>query len=124
MDARDHYRTGKRVAAAAFLGNDVRSDEKETLFSNCLQIQQIPKVIYRFRAQKEIQEEKLDELRFEWSYRQVDPYTFLSFHKPPFSASKEYGLAEKGGALWVDPKVKDIHGIWIPNLVSELIRKH
>ena len=114
---------GKRVAAAAFLGNDVRSDKKETLFSNCLQIQQIPKVIYRFRAQKEIQEEKLDELRFEWSYRQVDPYTFLSFHKPPVSASKEYGLAEKGGALWVDPKVKDIHGIWIPNLVSELIRK-
>ena len=114
---------GKRIAAETFLGNDVRSDKKETLFSNCLQIQQIPKVIYRFRAQKEIQEEKLDELRFEWSYRQVDPYTFLSFHKPPVSASKEYGLVEKGGALWVDPKVKDIHGIWIPNLVSELIRK-
>ena len=114
---------GKRIAAETFLGNDVRSDKKETLFSNCFRIQQIPKVIYRFITAKEISKERLDKLRFEWSYREVDSYTFLSFHKPPASDSKEYGLVEKGGALWVDPKVKEIHGIWIPNLVSELIQK-
>ena len=114
---------GRRVAAKAFLGNDVRSDEKETLFSNCLQVQQIPQVIYRFKVPRQISKKELDKLRFEWSYREVDSYTFLSFHKPPASASKEYKLIEKGGALWVAPKIEKIHGIWIPNLVSELIRK-
>ena len=114
---------GKRIAAEAFLKNDVRSEEKETLFSNCLKIQQIPKVIYRFKVPRQISKKRLDKLRFEWSYREVDPYTFLSFHKPPASASKEYGLIKKGGSLWIAPKVEKIDGIWIPNLVSELIRK-
>ena len=112
---------GKRIAAKTFLGDDVRSNEKEILFSNCLQIQQIPKVIYRFKAQKEIPKEKLDELKFEWSYRRVDPYTFLSFHKPPALITREYGVTKKGGGLW--PEVERIDGIRSSNLVSELIRK-
>ncbi len=112
---------GKRVAAASFLENDVQSDEKETLFSNCLQVQQIPTVIYRFKTQKEIPKEKLDELRFEWSYRRLDPHTFLSFHKPPTLITKEYRITEKGGGLW--PEVERIDGIRSSNLVSELIRK-
>ncbi len=112
---------GKRIAAKTFLGDDVRSNEKEILFSNCLQIQQVPKVIYRFKAQKEIPKEKLDKLKFEWSYRRVDPYTFLSFHKPPALITREYGVTKKGGGLW--PEVERIDGIRSSNLVSELIRK-
>ena len=114
---------GKRIAAETFLGNDVRSEETETLFSNCFRVHQIPKVIYRFKSQAAIPKERLDTLKYEWSYRDIDPYTFLSFHNPPASASKEYKLIEKGGALWTDPKVEKLHRIWIPNLVSELIRK-
>lgn len=113
--------TGKRVAAEAFLERDVLSEEKETLFSNCFRVQQIPPVIYRFKALKAIPEAKLDALKSDWSYRKVDPRTFLSFHKPPALIIKEYELIEKGGALW--PKVDNIDGIWSPNLVSELIRK-
>ena len=60
---------GKRIAAEAFLSNDVRSEKKETLFSNCLRILQIPQVIYRFIIPRDIPKEKLDKLRFEWSYR-------------------------------------------------------
>ncbi|MCE2416622.1 toll/interleukin-1 receptor domain-containing protein [Candidatus Poribacteria bacterium] len=112
---------GKRIAVETFLGDDVRSDEKEILFSNCFQIQQIPKVIYRFKARKEIPKEKLDELKFEWSYRRVDPYTFLSFHKPPALITREYRITKKGGGLW--PEVERIDRIRSSNLVSELIRK-
>lgn len=112
---------GKRVAAEAFLGNDVRSNEKETLFSNCFRVYQIPKVIYRFKSRKAIQKEKLDTLKSEWSYRDIDSYTFLSFHKPPASVVKEYGITEKGGGLWSE--VEKINGIWSVNLASELIRK-
>ena len=112
---------GKHIAAEAFLGNDVRLDEKETLFSNCFQVHQIPKVIYRFKSRKAIPKEKLNTLKLEWSYREIDPYTFLSFHSPPVSILKEYGVTEKGGSLW--PEVEKIDGIWSFNLVSELIRK-
>ena len=112
---------GKRVAAEAFLGNDVRSDEKETLFSNCLRVQQIPKVVHRFIVPRAIPTERLDKLRFEWSYRQADPYRFLSFHEPPASIITEYKMMGKGGALW--PGVEKVDGIWSPNLISELIRK-
>ena len=112
---------GKRIAAETFLGNDVRLDEKETLFSNCFRIQQIPKVIYRFIIPRDIPEEELNKLRFEWSYRMVNPHRFLSFHKPPGSIIKEYRVIEKGGSLWSE--VEKIDGIWSLNLVSELIRK-
>lgn len=112
---------GKRIAAETFLGNDVRSEEKETLFSNCFRVHQIPKIIYRFKSQKAIQKEKLDTLKSEWSYRDIDSYTFLSFHKPPASVVKEYGITEKGGGLWSE--VEKINGIWSVNLASELIRK-
>ena len=116
--------TGKRVAAEAFLERDVLSEEKETLFSNCFRVQQIPPVIYRFKALKTIPKERLEALKSDWSYRKVDKVgsiTFLSFHKPPASIAKEYGISEKGGGLW--PEVEKIDGIWSPNLASELIRK-
>ena len=121
IDCPQSLPNGKRIAAETFLGDDVQSDEKETLFSNCLRVHRIPKVIHRFKTQRTIPKQRLDELRFEWSYRMVDPNTFLSFHKPPASIIKEYRVTEKGGGLW--PEVKEIDGIWSLNLVSELIKK-
>ena len=112
---------GKQIAAEAFLERDVLSEEKETLFSNCLRVHRIPEVIHRFKAQKAIPEERLEELKGEWSYRAVNQDTFLSFHEPPASVMREYKMTKKGGALWTE--VERIDGIWSPNLVSELIRK-
>ncbi len=112
---------GKRIAAETFLGNDVQLAEKETLFSNCLRIEQIPEIIHRFTAEDEIPDDTLDNLKSEWSYREVDSNTFLSFHEPPASAIKEYSIIGAGGAMW--SKYKEIDGIWSSNLVSELIRK-
>lgn len=112
---------GKRIATETYFGDDVRSEKKETLFSNCFRVHQIPKVIYRFKSQKAISKEKLDSLKSKWSYRDIDSYTFLSFHKPPASIVKEYRITQKGGGLW--PEVEKIDGIWSVNLASELIRK-
>lgn len=113
--------TGKRVAAETFLDRDVLSAQKETVFSNCFRVLQIPSVIHRFKALKAIPKERLEALKSDWSYRKVDSITFLSFHKPPASIAKEYGISERGGGLW--PEVEKIDGIWSPNLASELIRK-
>ena len=92
---------GKHIAAETFLGNDVQSEEKETLFSNCLQVQQIPKIIYRFNTLKVIPKERLNRLKSEWSYREVDLNTFLSFHKPPTSIIKEYKMIESVEGSWL-----------------------
>ena len=112
---------GKRIAAEAFLEKDTLSEEKETLFSNCLRVYQIPEVIHRFKVQGAIPKEKLEKLEGEWSYRKVNRNTFLSFHKPPASIIKKYRMINAGGALW--SKVEKIDGIWSLNLVSELIKK-
>ena len=113
---------GRRIAAETFLRNDVRLDKRETLYTNCLRIQQIPKIIHRFKAERGIPKEKLGTLKSEWSYREIDPYTFLSFHEPPASVMKEYRVTGGRGDLWQEVK-KPIHGIWPPHLASELIRK-
>lgn len=112
---------GKRVAAAAFLGNDVQSEKKEILFSNCLQIRQIPEIIHRFTIEGEIPSEKFDELKSQWSYRKIGSNTFLSFHKPPDSIAEGYHVSEEGGAIW--SSTRKIDGVWSFNLTSELIRK-
>ena len=113
---------GKQIAAETFLGNDVLSDQKETLFSNCLQVQQLPKVICCFKTQMAIPKEKLGNLKSEWSFRRISPDTFLSFHYPPTTLVSEYGIAERRENLWQETKIQ-IYGIQPYNLVSELIRK-
>ena len=112
---------GKRIAAETFLGDDVRADEKETLFSNCLQIRQIPEIIHRFTIEGEIPSKKFDELKSQWSYRKIGSNTFLSFHKPPDSIAEGYHVSEEGGAIW--SSTRKIDGVWSFNLTSELIRK-
>ena len=114
-------REGKRIAAETFLGTDLLSETKETLFSNCLRVLQIPEVIYSFKVSNALPEETLNKLKLNWSFRSVDPYTYLSFHKPPASLMKEYGISENGGSLW--HVFEKINGISSLNLVSELIRK-
>ena len=112
---------GKQIAAEAFLEKDILSEETETLFSNCLRIHQIPEVIHRFKVQDVISEERLETLKWEWSYRKFNYNTFFSFHQPPSSIIEEYPIIETVDALW--SKVEKIDGIWSLNLVSELIRK-
>ena len=112
---------GKQIAAEAFLEKDILSDEKETLFSNCLRIHRIPEVIHRFKVQGVIPKERLETLKCEWSYRKFNYNTFFSFHQPPSSIADQYSIIETVDALW--SKVERIDGIWSLNLVSELIRK-
>jgi len=112
---------GKRVAAEAFLEKDVLSNQVESLYSNCLQIEQVPDTIYRFRAQDAIANGRLQRFQFKWAFRRVNPKLFLSFHQPPPSVVWECQLESAGSALW--RQVEKVEGIWSRNLVSELLRK-
>lgn len=112
---------GRAIATETFLQKDVLSEQTELLFSNCLPIESLPEIIYRFEAKQEISSTKLESLQFKWAFREVHPKSFLSFHQPPMSIADEFKLAPAGNALW--RRVKRIDGIWAQNLVSELLRK-
>lgn len=112
---------GKGIAAAAFLERDVLSGRTESLYSNCLRVERIPKVVRRFEAASAIPSERLGQIRFEWACRKVGRNVFLSFHDPPLSISNEFQIKPAGGISW--PDVDRIDGIWSANLVSELLKK-
>ncbi len=113
--------TGKMVAAKTLLVRDVLSDERETLFSNCLKIERLPNTVYRLQAETDIPREKAAELRFSWAYRRVNEERLLSFEKPPSFIKDQYGITEVEQTSWADTDY--IEGIRTRHLIRELIRK-
>jgi hypothetical protein len=112
---------GRNIAAQVFLEEDVISEKPELLFSNCLEIVEIPKVIHRVKTERGITYEESRDLEFKWAHRRVNSKTVLCFHKPPSPIKEEYQFTFSGGASCTD--TERIEGIWLPNLISELVRK-
>lgn len=112
---------GKHFALNSFFPDNIVMDKKETVISNIFQVLKIPETIQRFESITGIPSSMKGAVSSRWAYRQVDPTTFLSFHSPPDEDANEYKLNKKGGAVW-DSRA-DIDGIYVKNLVPELIKK-
>jgi len=112
---------GRGIAAGAFLEKDVLSENAEMVVTNYLQIRGLPDVILRFKSRQAIPREKLDEMKLEWSFREVNEKVLLSFHYPPQSFVSAFQLKSAGQVLWRGSD--KVGGILTKNLVSELIRK-
>ena len=112
---------GKHFALNSFFADDVIVDQGETVISNMFQVLKIPETIHRFVSLSGIPFSSKGEVASRWAFRQVNPTTFLSFHFPPEEDASEFKLSKKGGALW--GSIKDIDGIYVKNLVPELIKK-
>jgi len=112
---------GKHFALNSFFADDIIVDQAETVISNMFQVLKIPEMIHRFVSLSGIPSSSKGEVASRWAFRQVNPTTFLSFHFPPEEDASEFKLSKKGGALW--GSIKDIDGIYVKNLVSELIKK-
>lgn len=112
---------GKRVVAASFFEEDTLLDSSEPVFSNYLKIENIPKVIYRFKANRILTNEEVEGFRCEWSCRKVDSIFLLAFHQPPDSIANQLQLSDAGRVLW--QQVRRINGICSVDLVSELLQK-
>ena len=112
---------GKSIAAEVFLERDVVSEEPELLFSNCLEIVEIPKAIHRLKSERGITLEESRQLQFKWAHRRVNSETVLCFHEPSSLVRDKYQFTFSGGASCAE--TKQIEGSWIRNLVSELVRK-
>ena len=59
---------GRAVAAESFLGKDVMGG-KETIYSNCLPVQEVPAQFLRFEATLPVPEVRLQEIQAGWSFR-------------------------------------------------------
>lgn len=111
----------KHFSLDSFLSDSIVLEQEEDVISNIFQVLEIPKVIYRFEAPRDVSPSKKADLANRWSFKQVNPKTFLSFHSPSDKDASELRLHKKGGAAW--RHVFDIDGISVKNLVPELIKK-
>ena len=112
---------GKSLVARAFDEQDVILDEGENVFLNLYEVIEVPKAIQRFESDVEIDRHISREWQFIWPHRWVNDHTFLSFFTPPDSITQQYNFKPSGGGLtgqtqWLD-------GIFVKNLISELIKK-
>jgi hypothetical protein len=112
---------GRGIAAEVYLGKDVVAEEPELLYSNCLVITEFPKIIHRLRSERGISLRESREIQFGWAHRRVNSRTVLCFHQPRHKVRDKYQFTFSGGASCAD--TERIEGIWVPNLISELIRK-
>lgn len=112
---------GARIALRAFIPEDVISTTPEKLVSNRFPVLRVPEVIHRFTSEQNLDRDASVGFGLVWSFRQVDPTTFLSFHPPPEHLREKLKMKQAGGASW--PYVSAIDGISTGTLVFELIRK-
>lgn len=113
--------TGRAIAAAAFLENDVLSEETELVFSNCLPIQVLPEVIHCFETDRDLYRSTQQQLRLEWAFRSVTPRMFLSFQYPDGPISRRFRFTPIMHVEWASER--RLHGIFVKDLVIELLRK-
>lgn len=112
---------GEKVPLSAFLYQDAIIDKTESVYSNCLRLEKIPNIIHLFEAESTSLDSEIENLNFEWPYRQLDSKTFLSFHQPPNWISEELKLNLSQNICWQE--LTKIENISTKNLVSELLRK-
>ena len=111
---------GRSSAVEMVPENDVISLEAEPLYSNCLQIETIPRNIVFFKANQEIPRDAWSKLRHQWAFRKTGNL-FLSFQFPPEEIANQLEINQVGTAPWT--RMTQIEGINSKNLVSELLKK-
>jgi hypothetical protein len=116
-----HAEGGAQIALRSFIPTHVLSNKSERLISNTFSVLKVPEVIHRFISKYELKTDERTQFNLEWSFRQVSPNIFLSFHHPPNSIKQQLLMEPSGGCSW--PDVSEINGISTRKLVPELIRK-
>lgn len=112
---------GKSLAARAFNEDDVIIEQEESVYLNCYEVLEIPKVIQRFKSDVDIDYTTSEEIKHIWAHRRVDDKTFLSFFSPPKELEAKYSFKPAGGG---STSLTDrIDGILVKNLISELLKK-
>ncbi|NLT72698.1 MAG: TIR domain-containing protein [Chloroflexi bacterium] len=112
---------GRSMAVSSFQEEHVVADAPEPLFSNCLQVVNLPRLIQRYTSPVGISRDESDELQLEWPHRFVNRTTFLSFSEPSARAKVTGQLRPDGGGSCTE--TSNLERIPVPHLVSELVRR-
>lgn len=112
---------GKQLINQGLEGNNVITHSPEEIYSNCLKVISIPSVIRRYRLTQPIMDSDVFELSKHWAFRKVNENILLSFCDPTYEVRSKFKIMYDGGGMWSN--LDYINGIYVPNLVSELIRK-
>lgn len=108
------------LAIRSYFPGEIVINEPEDLASNLFKVTRVPEVIHRFHSAIPITDEE-GPLAGQWGFRKVSPTHFLSFHYPPGELAVDYGITQKGGAVWAT--LNEMDGIRVDNLLVELIKK-
>lgn len=96
-------------------------EEPERVISSQFDVVKIPKSVTRYVSDREINDQEMQEMSFQWAFRKADKNRFLSFFPPPPDLKKKFAIRDKGGAAW--DIVTEIDKIAVKSLMPELIRK-
>jgi hypothetical protein len=112
---------GQGLASITFSKDEILSPEPEQLISNCLQVLELPRIIFGFTPAQPVPSERLAELKQAWAFRSERDGVYLSFHHPPDELAQTFQFQQSGSWSW--SQRTSVKNISPANLVSELIRK-
>jgi hypothetical protein len=112
---------GPHIAAQAFLPPDVTSPESESITTNCLRIERVPEIVYRFQTNRPIHMADTAVLADSWAFRQAAERSVLAFSPPPAELRPHLSFTPVGGGMWSYSDRFD--GIVTSHLITELLNK-
>lgn len=121
IDAPRVLNDGPRLAVESIVASSAIQNEPETLLSNCFEIIQIPRFIFKYKPASKLSRDVRWALQKEWACRDVSPYLVLAFDDPPAKTTKKFRFRCVDRVSWRDTDL--INGIDTRHLVVSLIHK-
>ena len=112
---------GRHLAIRSTSASAVISEGPELLMSNCFHIEQLPRLVRKYRANRPMSRSEQRNIQQEWACYYTSPFQLLAFHDPPEDESERYGLRFARGFDILD--VESIEGIPTRNVVVSLIHR-
>ena len=110
----------RELAIRSYFPGEILISEPEQLASNLFRVTKFPDVIHRFHSTLPLGDED-SPLAGQWAFRRVSNTHFLSFQYPPVQLMVDFGITNKGGAVW--KSLSEMDGIRVDDLITELLKK-
>lgn len=110
-----------RIVLESLMPPDVIETQPERVISNRFRVLSLPDTVRGYSFSRSVSKDAEHKIKQAWPCRRVSEFRFLSFQPPPKHIVSDYGVLERGGAVW--KSLIDVEGIRTDYLVSELVRR-
>lgn len=122
LEAPKTLRDGPRVAVESLVASNAIIAEKESLFSNCFEITQVPRFIHKYTVtSSSLLWRERRSLRRRWACRDVSPFNIFAFEGPPMDVTESHHFQLVKRISWRKTRLLD--GTDTLYIVISLIRK-